>query len=203
LDKSIHNQIIDKVKEGKKGRLLFPSDFNSFGSDLAIRKALSRLVQTGLLKRLAVGIYLYPKQHLLLGTLYPSTEEIAAQIAQRDKAKIIPTGAAAMHKLGLSTQVPMKITYLTDGAPRKIKVGKHTITFKGTTAKKLAAKGPISSLVIQALEGLGKDATTKVVLDKINVVLKREEEKFIRHDASVAPAWIAKILYQHLLTRKK
>jgi hypothetical protein len=30
--------------------------------------------------------------------------------------RLIPTGAYALNKLGLSTQVPMKVVFLTDGA---------------------------------------------------------------------------------------
>lgn len=191
---SIHSQIVTYIKRKRRGSLVFPSDFNSIGAQDAIRKTLSRLVAEGMLERLAQGVYLYPKVDPALGTLYPSTEEIASNIAKRDKATIIPTGVAALHRLRLSTQVPMKLTYLTDGAPRKIKVGRHIITFKSTTAKRLAVKGKISSLVIQALMELGKEAVNPQVLERISDALKHEDRKIIKEDAKLAPAWIASIL---------
>ena len=52
-----------------------------------------------------------------LGILYPTFEEIAAAIARRDKAKIVPTGIYALNQLGLSTQLPMNVVYLTEGSP--------------------------------------------------------------------------------------
>lgn len=66
---------------------------------------------------------------------------MAVGIAKRDKARLLPTGAYAQNALGLSTQVPLKIVYLTDGSPRMIKIGERTIQFKKTTPKNLALKG--------------------------------------------------------------
>jgi len=191
---SIHNQIYNKITKHKRGKLFFPSEFSEFGSAPAVNMAFSRLEKDGVLERLAQGIYLYPKKDPKFGTLYPSTEEIAQQIARRDHAKIIPTGAAALQKLGLSTQVPMNLVYLTDGAPRKIKIGKQRITFKPTTAKKLSTEGPISTLVIQALRELGKEHADGQVVEQVSQVLKNEQLKNLKNDAKLAPAWIAKIL---------
>lgn len=156
MDQSAHNKIYNKITKHKRGVVLFPSDFSELGSVDAIKMSLSRLEKEKILERLAHGIYLYPKKHPVYGNLYPSTEEIAEQIARRDHAHIIPTGSAALHKLRLTTQIPMNIVYLTDGAPRKIRVGKQKITFKAAVAKKFATKGKISTLAIQALQELGQ-----------------------------------------------
>ena len=154
---SIHNKIETRIKEKGRGAIVFPSDFLDLGSTEVAKKVLLRLEHKGFLKRLAFGIYLYPKHSNLLGTLTPSLEEIAIAIADRDAARIIPTGVYALNRLGLSTQVPLNAVYLTDGAARKIKVGNRTIVFKKTTPKNLAAVGPISSLVIQALKAIGEE----------------------------------------------
>ena len=67
-----------------RGAILFPADFADAGSAEVVKKVLLRLEHQGFLKRLAFGIYLYPKQSKLLGSLTPSLEEIAKAIAQRD-----------------------------------------------------------------------------------------------------------------------
>ena len=92
------------------------------------------------------------KKDEILGILYPSIEEIGKAIAKRDKARIIPTGAFAQHLLGLSTQIPMNVIYLTDGSARKIKIGKQTIVFKKTSPKNLSYENQLSSLIIQSLK---------------------------------------------------
>jgi hypothetical protein len=168
------------------------------GSSVAIRQALARLERKGIIERLSYGIYLYPKKDDLLGVLHPSVDDIAVAIARRDKSRIIPTGSKALHTLGLSTQVPMKVVYLTDGAPRKIKIGKQSITFKKTNPKKLAIlriKGKIIALVIQALQAIGQENITNEILNKITIVLKNEQKENIIKGAMLAPAWISKILF--------
>ncbi len=132
-DLSIHKQIEARIKKLGRGCILFPADFYSLGSTEAIKKILLRLEKKGMLIRLAFGIYLYPKQSKLLGNITPSLEEIAKAIAKRDKARIVPAGSYALNALGLSTQVPLNAVYLTDGAARKVKVGKRTILFKNSS----------------------------------------------------------------------
>jgi hypothetical protein len=194
MTKSVQTRIENKIKSMKRGRILFPSNFDDIGNVEVVKKSLLRLENKKFLVRLAHGIYLYPKQDKLLGVLYPTIEEIALAIAERDKARIIPTGTTALNKLGLSTQIPMNIVFLTDGAPRGIVVGKRTIKFKRTSPKNLAVKGKITSLIIQALKEIGKDNVTAGQLEKIKIHLEKEKQKIIEHDAKLAPVWISKIM---------
>lgn len=190
----IEAKIATKLKKLPKGSVLFVDDFLDYGSPESIKKALLRLKEKGLLVRLAHGIYLHPKADKELGILFPSTEEIAKAIARRDKSRIVPTGVQALNKLGLSTQIPMKLVFLTDGAARSIKVGKRTITFKKASPKNLLPKGEISSLAIQALKTIGQNKVDDDTLKKLQTILKKEMKENILHDAKLAPAWINKIL---------
>lgn len=194
----VENKIAKALKSFKKGSILFVDDFLDYGNPESIKKALLRLKQKELLVRLAHGIYLYPKIDKELGVLFPSTEDIAKAIARRDKARIVPTGVHALNKLGLSTQVPMKVVFLTDGAARSVKVGKRIISFKKTSPKNLLTKGEISSLVIQALKSIGQKKLDNETLKRINLILKNEKEENILNDAKLAPAWINKILTQSI-----
>lgn len=187
-------KVESEIKKADKGRILFAEDFAELGKIESINRVLSRLKEKGILVRLAFGIYLYPKTDKELGILYPSVEDIAQAIARRDKARIIPTGITALNKLGLSTQVPLKAVYLTDGAARVLKIGKRTITFKKASPKNLLAKGEISGLAIQALKSIGKNNAEEELLVKIKSILKKENKENIMHDAKLAPAWINKIL---------
>ena len=190
----VTNTVIEELKKMQKGSILFVDDFLDFGNPESVKKALYRMEEKGLLVRLAHGIYLYPKKDKALGVLYPSAEEIAIAIAKRDRARIIPTGVQALNKLGLSTQIPLKVVFLTDGAARSIKIGKRTITFKKTSPKNLLAKGEISGLAIQALKSIGQHKIEEEVLTRLLNILKKEKKENILHDAKLAPAWINKIL---------
>ena len=190
----IESKVAEELKKLPKGTILFVDDFLDFGNSESIKKALFRLKEKELLIRLAHGIYLYPKKDKDLGVLYPSAEEIAIAIAKRDRARIIPTGVQALNKLGLSTQIPLKVVFLTDAAARSIKIGKRTITFKKTSPKNLMVKGEISGLVIQALKSIGQHKIENDMLTKLLTTLKNEKKEIILHDAKLAPAWINKIL---------
>jgi Family of unknown function (DUF6088) len=200
---SIHNQIVDVIKQMPKGSLIFPSQFLEMGSESAIRMSLSRLAKQDKVERLAHGIYIIPKEDPMLGKVYPPIEELAKAIAERDKVNIKPAGAYALNRLGLSTQVPMNYVYITDGAARSITIGKSKIKFKATVPKKLATKGPISGLVIQALEELGPNEVTVAMMNKITNLLKNEDPDLLRHDAKLTSAWIARFFYNILQQKTK
>jgi len=187
---TLHKQVEQAIKELKKGELIFPTDFRGMGSEAAIKMALGRLHKQGLIKRLAHGIYLLPKTDPLFGEIYPAPQEVAEAIANRDRVHIKPAGAYALHKLGLTTQVPTKLVYLTDGTARKIKLGKTFILFKATTQKKLAMKGQFSSLIIQALEELGTENISQQAELRIKELLLRENPEILSHDLKLAPARI-------------
>jgi hypothetical protein len=195
----VENKIAKVLKSYRKGSVLFVDDFLDYGNPESVKKALLRLKEKEILVRLAHGIYLYPKIDKEFGVLFPSTEDIAKAIARRDKARIILTGVQALNKLGLSSQVPMKVVYLTDGAARIIKVGKRTITFKKTSPKNLLAKGEISGLVIQALKTIGQSKVDNGIILKIQMLLKKEKSENIINDAKLAPAWINKLLIQTII----
>lgn len=198
MSQSIEKRILEKIESTRKGTLIFPEDFLTFGSSEAVRLALHRLEKDQAITRVAQGIYVRPKVNKYIGQVLPTPEEIAAGIAKRDKIRTVPTGAYALNALGLSTQVPMKIVLLTDGSPREIKIGKRTIKFKKTTPKNLLAKGEISRLVIQALKEIGNGKQTEEEEQKILELLKKENHQNLVHDIPLAPMWIQKIMRRAL-----
>ncbi len=187
------------INQSKRGKLFFISDFLQYGQYDAVRKTLQRLVTKGILIRISKGVYYYPKIDKVLGIIYPATDEIAKSIAKRDKAKIIPTGAYAQHLLGLSTQVPTNVVYLTDGSARKIIIGNQTIVFKKTSPKNLYFESRLSSLIIQSLKALKKSNVNETIKQKITGIIKQSgEEEKIKKDIKNAPVWIQKIILEIL-----
>ena len=197
---STDDKILIKIRKAGRGSLFFTDDFIKYGTAKAVSKALERLAAKEEIYRVARGVYTRLEKDPILGTIKPSTESIAEAIRRRDKAKIIPTGAMAMNALGLSTQVPMNVVYLTDGTARKIDMGKRKIIFKKTSPKNLAAIGKISSLVIQALKEIGKDNATKNEIELILNHLEKEEPYRLEHDIKLAPEWIRIIMRKALKT---
>ena len=98
MQENIGNKIISSIKKCGRGSIFFPSSFTAYGDIKSVSKSLERLTNDAVIVRLANGIYLYPKidKELGLGVLYPSVEDIALQVAKRDRAHIAPTGAYAV-----------------------------------------------------------------------------------------------------------
>jgi len=195
---SIEDKIEKVIKSKQRGTLLFTDDFIAHGSSKAIQKALERLTNRNVITRIARGIFVRPVISEYIGEVLPTAEEVALGIAKRDMIKIVPIGTHALNKLGLSTQIPLKLVYLTDGAPREIQIGNRTIKLKKTTPKNLLAKGKISSLAIQALREVGQRGITEEIEQKIIELLKKEERKKLKHDIPLAPVWIRKIMQKAL-----
>jgi len=192
---SSQNKIEVAISSKRRGRMFFAKEFARYGTGAAVRQALSRLCREGFIVRLSSGIYLYPKIDKYTGVLYPSIEDVAKAIAEQEKARIFPTGVYALNVLGLSTQVPMKVVFLTDGTPRVINIeGKASIYFKKTIPKYLSFKGKITSLVVFALKEIGKENVTDAQLQKIKEALIHETHKNIMHDVALAPEWISDII---------
>ena len=187
---SVHGSIELTLSSHKRGTIVFPTDFRGLGSEGAIKMALSRLVKEGKLERLANGIYFIPKKHPLLGAIYPGPSEVAESLARREKIRIRPTGAYALYRLGLTTQVPTRLVYITDGSPRNLKIGKATIRFMKAAPKKLSVKGEISGLVLQSLEELDVKNMDADIENKIRLLLKKEKPRLLKKDLALAPARI-------------
>jgi hypothetical protein len=192
---SISDKIYELIRELKPGTLVFPSEFLHLGSNYAVNMALSRLGKEGYVNRFAKGVYFTPKSDPLLGAIHPSLEDVAKAIADKEKILIRPTGAYALNKLGLSTQVPTKVVYLTNGHPRNFKIGKGTISFRQTTPKVMAVQNDLVFLVIQAMQELGKDGITHKVITRLTEVLKNVPIEQLKEDAKLAPVWVAQNLY--------
>lgn len=199
---SIDDKIVVKIRKTAKGKLFFTEDFLSLGTAKAVAKALERLTKKGSIARVARGIYARLEIDPYLGTIRPTAEAIAKAISRRDRARIIPTGVSALNALGLSTQVPMNVVYLTDGAARKIVLERRTIVFKKTTPRNLATVGKISGLAIQAMKEIGRDRITESEVDIILRQLKKEEPHRLEHDIRVAPEWIRVIMRKALKTEE-
>jgi hypothetical protein len=194
------DKIINRIQQMLPGTIFFIQDLLDEGSAEAVRQHLTRLVKAQIIKRLSQGIYIVPKKLGNHGFLLPNPDDIANAIARRDKSRIIPTGEVALWKLGLSTQVPLNYVYLTDGPSRVIKIEEkqgetsYTITFKHASPKNFALRGKITSQVIPALKAIGQKNLTSELSEKIESLIMREDLDDLKHDMSIAPAWITKLI---------
>ena len=194
MTESIESKILRRIVGKKKGWVFAPSHFHDLGNRAAVDQALSRLVRSGDIRRLARGLYDYPKNHPDFGSLPPSADRVAAALAEKDNLKIQPSGAYAANLLGLSEQVPAKVVFLTDGSTRIVQVGNRHIKFKKTTPKNMATAGRVSGLVIQALRYMKQRNIDEKIINSLKRRLSAEDKKQLISDIRYAPAWIEKVV---------
>lgn len=186
---SITDRILRLIRAKGPGSVFTPTDFLDLGSRAAIDQALSRLVKGSRLRRLARGLYDYPQVHSRLGALAPSPDAIADAFARETGSSLQVAGAQAANALGLSTQVPARSVYLTDGPSRRVVIGKRIVDVRHASPKHLVAPGSMAGTVIQALRHLGPDAVAAVI-DAATPRLTPADRRALAKGAKQAPGWM-------------
>ena len=182
-----------KYKRTKDKSLIFASDFAEYNQDY-IGDLLAAYMKEGKLVRLANGVYLKTAV-TRFGPVYPSPTEIAEAIARRDHAQVLMSGLAAENYFGLSTQVPMKVVFLTSGSARKLTVGNTEIEFKRGVPRNFAFKDRTMATLCLALKSIGNGHVT----EEQRAVLKRflseyMKEHAVNEDIKLMPQWIQRLL---------
>lgn len=191
---SIEKQIVAALHGYGRGVVFTPRQFYGVGDPHAITMVLIRLSRRGTIRRLARGLYDFPRYHRQLGLLSPTPDAVARALAGRDSTRVQPSGGYAANQLGLSDQVPMKVVFLTDGFSRKVTVGNQQIVLKRTTPRNMVTAGRVSGLVIQSLRWLGQrhvdDSVVRILCNRLGTGDKKQMLK----DLKYAPAWIAAVM---------
>jgi hypothetical protein len=123
--------------------------------------------------------------------LAPDVDEIAQALARKTGSRVVPSGGVAANWLGLTTQVPARPVYLTDGRTREVRVGKLVVVLKHSPPKDLPLGSPTSAMVFQALRHLGKEAITDETITQLRSRLSPQELKRLARDAHHVTDWIA------------
>jgi hypothetical protein len=188
---SSDSKVLARIRGHGQGWVFTPAHLADLGTRNAIASAVKRFKANGTIRQLARGLYDYPLQDPVLGTIAPSADAIARALVVRDAIRLQPSGAYAANVLGLSEQVPSRIVFLTDGPTRKVKIGRREILLQHTTPRNMSTAGRKSGTLIQALRYLGQNQ----VDDKVLAILRRHiadaDRIRIREDLRYAPAWIA------------
>lgn len=191
---SVTDKILSRIRRKGQGTVHTSKDFLDLGGRVAVDHALSNLAKKGLIRRLSRGVYDYPKVNPRLGTLTPPPDAVAKALAKKTRSDLQVSGAYAANQLGLSTQVPARVVYLTDGKSKRVRVGRQTIELRHASPKNMATAGKPSGTVIQALRHVGRDNVNDEVIDRIKSVLSDDDRAALRHDVDKAPDWMRPIL---------
>jgi predicted transcriptional regulator of viral defense system len=185
-----------KIRAKHRGWVFTPREFATLGSRAAIDQTLSRLHRAGKIRRLARGIYEFPRVHPRIGVLSPSAEAVAKAVAARTHSRITISGATALNLLGLSTQVPVQNLYLTEGPSRTVRIGNQTVTLKHVAPSKIIGAGTEAGIIIQAVRSLGQKRISEIPTQALAKRLPRLVKAAVKRLALAAPAWSQPVLRQ-------
>tara|TARA_R100000935_G_scaffold52035_1_gene78970 strand:+ start:1120 stop:1749 length:630 start_codon:yes stop_codon:yes gene_type:complete len=189
LTASVPDRMMNRVRASGRGSVFTPSDFLTVATRSSVDQALSRLVKGGQLRRLARGLYDFPKVHPKLGPLSPASDDVAQALARETGSQVQIAGARAANALGLSTQVPAQSTYLTNGPSRRVVLGKRVVDLRHASPKHLIAPGSPAGTVVQALRHVGPARAIDVVQVAVGR-LSAKDKKTLASAAVHAPAWM-------------
>lgn len=188
---TIARRIERRIQKHGEGWVFAAQDFLDLGSRAAVDQALSRLVREGTIRRVGRGLYDLPRTSALLGSEVPPTPaRVAEALARKTGSRLQSTGAVAANALGLSTQVPAKIVYLTDGASRKVKVGDQTIELRHTEPRRLLEQAGKVAAIIEALRYLGPGSISDNELNQLRPLLTQSDRAALRRRRATAPTWL-------------
>ena len=196
----IEAKIVQSIRANRSTSVFTPGNFAELGSPTALRKALSRLVKAGKLRRVRQGLYDLPRQHPIIGQTPPDVEGTVRALMHGSHAQWQFSGAYAANALGLTEQVPSKIVILTDGVPRKVQLGKLTLVFRRAAPRNLLGAGRPAGMVIQALRYLKTRADSPETIERLRSVLHRPTKTELATLTPKLPAWMQPIVQQ--ITKK-
>jgi hypothetical protein len=187
---TLSSTVSRRIGQRALGAVFSNRDFLDLGARSAVDQSLVRLTRRGVIRRLSQGLYDRPRVHPVLGALSPSPDAVAKAVADRNLWRIVPSGAYAANQLGLTTQVPAKIVYYTDGNDCKVQIDSLTIEFRHASPRRMAGAGKISGIVIAALRHLGKDNIDDTVIQKLKTTLTVDDRQTLMDDILLAPDWL-------------
>ena len=189
---TMRDQIVARIDRLGEGKAFSAKDFLDIASRTTIDVTLASMTNVGKIRRIQRGLYDMPRVNPALGGKL-SPDEAARAIARRQRWKIVPEGAWSANLLGLSTQVPSKIIYLTDGPNNEVPIGRRTIQFKHARPKALAGLEGKLALVVQALRHLGRDGVGPREIETLRAGLSPGEKRKLVRDTRFGVDWIYEV----------
>lgn len=176
------------VKAIPKGKVFSCRELGLQISDASLRQGLKRLVDKGIIRRVQRGYFERPVfSRFLQENLGTDMIKMAESIAKNNKWTIAPSGNTALNLLGISTQIPAKWTFVSDGPYKKYSINGKELEFKHRANRSITGLSPKTLLVVHALGCLTQEQTTQEIIEKTKTKLTLPEKKKLLKEANFAP----------------
>lgn len=191
------------ITDQPKGTIFSLNEFYHLGNLNTLKSIFYRLETEGKIKRLIDGLYTVPKfSELLQEESYPSVEDVANKLADKFSWKIAPSDNHALNLMGLSTQVPTKYIYVSDGPYRTYEYRTRKIVFKHTSNRFISQYSKNFTIMIQAIKAIGNDNIKQSDISRISEFSKQYVDEDIIEAGKKLPAWMQPVLKEIALSVK-
>lgn len=191
MAENITRAIKDQINRKGRGWTFSPKDLSKYGPSEAVYVALHRLEKQGKIRRVARGVYDLPRyNNLLKSNLGPDIDQVAHALARKFGWRIIPNGNVILNITGVSTQVPARYEYLSDGPYRKYHIEGTEISFRKVASKEASFRYPDSALIVQGLRALGPKAIDDRAIEKMRAWLPEGMRRKVLDDTRNVTKWI-------------
>ena len=191
----IYTEIKKRIELDEPGTVFLTSDFTDIATTTTVRKCLGRQVEEKNIRRIIAGVYEKPVYSELLKEYIPANPDaVAYAIARSFHWTIAPCGDVALNKLGLSTQVPVVWSYLSDGPYRKFSWDNITLSFKHRANREISFMSETTTLVVEALKTLGKERIDDDIIVSLRNRLPEEAKKKMLKEATGVSEWIYTVI---------
>lgn len=188
--------ILNSAHAQSEGGLISPKEFLHLGNRAAIDQTLTRLTHEGKLLRISRGAYSAPVAGRF-GERPPASEKVVESFAEKHGETVVPHGAAAANRLGLTAQVPVKEVFLTSGPNRTLHLGARIVELKHAPRWQLALGKRPAGMAVRALSWLGPEHVQQA-LSQLQEELTGEEWAALVTCRAILPAWMAKAVSETL-----
>jgi len=189
------DQIYERITSEKPQKVFVISDFCDLMDYDTAKKSLARLESNHEIQKIMRGVYYNPRYSQLIQEYEkPVVDEVAKALARNFKWTIAPSGNTALNQLGLSTQVPAKWIYFSDGPYKTYKIGSQELEFKHRTNKEISGMSEKTVLIIQALKELGEAQITEEIIHKLKKKLTADEIDVLLQETQQTTVWIRNVI---------
>ena len=188
---TIEQQVLARIYGHGRCWAFSPKDFLDLGGRNAVDMSLIRLTGSNTIRRVIRGIYDYPRfSELLNQELGPDVHQVATALARKFGWKIQPGPATALNLIGLSTQVPSRYVYLSNGPDRKYTIERTELTFEKTALKESRFRLEETGIVVQAIRSLTPTGISPSGRQRIRDWLGKDRLPKILKDAERVTDWV-------------
>jgi Family of unknown function (DUF6088) len=199
---TLAEEIMKEVESLPEGAVIRAKEFLHLGSGNrdAVDQALKRLKDRNELMPIYRGAYVRPIK-TRFGMRAPAAEKVVEGIAASSAETIVAHGAAAANALGLTTQVPIKLVYLTSGRSRKFKLGAQVVELKNAPQWMLLPLHRAAGEAVRALDWVGERRAAEALTTLKKKLPKATIEELIAL-RSALPGWMSKSISQTLVSHE-